>query len=65
MIAWLRRRWHARLRRIDEDILWPSVRDAAMNIEQARDAFARHCAGDVAWDEFTPEEIFARVEALK
>jgi hypothetical protein len=43
--------WHyARLRRIDEQVLWPSCKDmAGEDIEAARTAFAYHALRNDAW----------------
>ena len=65
MIRYLRARWHARLRRIDLDILWPSLRAQASDIALARDAFMMHCFCDPAWASLGEAGIIRFVNGLE
>lgn len=56
-MRWLSKWWHKRQRDIDVQILWPSCRDNASDIYQARGAFAAHAFNDSAWLELGVPEI--------
>ena len=64
MIRWLLRRWHARQRAIDVDVLWPACRDQAPDLDTARAAFAVHAYRDNAWMELGGEELARRIGEL-
>jgi hypothetical protein len=63
-VHWARAQWYERLRRIDEQVLWPSMRNQATDIEMARDAFMLHALHDEAWLALGMEELQRRVERL-
>lgn len=65
MIRWLIRKFNARRRRIDLEILWPACRDNAPSIERAREAFFVHAMMDDAWTELGPTEMVRIIEGLK
>jgi hypothetical protein len=56
--------WRARQRRIDVQILWPSCKTQAPDIDHAKAIFAVHAFHDVAWLELGGEEIIRRIEGL-
>ena len=64
MIRWIIRRWHARQRAIDIEMLWPSCRRLAGDLDRARAAFALHAFHDAAWLELGPDGIAAVIEGL-
>ena len=64
-LAWLRQRWHARLRRIDVEILWPCIKRQTPNLPHARAAFALHVSRDPAWQDLEREALWTQIEALK
>ena len=49
MIRWLQGLWHARQRKIDMDVLWPSCIAQARDLDHAKAAFAVHAFNDPAW----------------
>jgi hypothetical protein len=63
-MGWLIDRWRSRQRRIDIDILWPSCRDQAHDLEQARMAFAMHAFHDKAWLCLGENEIMRQIGEL-
>jgi hypothetical protein len=56
--------WKARQREIDAQILWPSFREQASSLEDARDAFRLHMAMDPAYSDMTAEQRDRYVEEL-
>ncbi len=57
--------WHyARLRRIDLQILWPTCRREAQDIDLAKAAFAYHAFNDPAWLWLGEDEIVRQIDAL-
>ena len=64
MFSWLLRRWHARQRAIDLQILWPSCKQVAHDLDHAKAAFAFHAFHDPAWLELGEDEICKRIDAL-
>ena len=56
----------ARKRDYDIQFLWPSMYAQAVDIEQARSAFATHALHDPTWtDHFTRDEILAQIKAFQ
>jgi hypothetical protein len=49
--------WRHRQRRIDLQILWPSLRAQTSDLEHARRAFAAHALHEPAWLELGEETI--------
>lgn len=41
--------WRKRQRAIDLQILWPSCKELASDMDHARAAFFAHCCMDTAW----------------
>jgi hypothetical protein len=68
MAVWaaLRGWWRARQRRLDCELLWPSlVAGAEGNIRWAQNAMLQHAMTDPAWrDELTELEIYRVIAAL-
>lgn len=64
MIRWLLDWWHKRQRQIDLDILWPSCRALAPDLDHAKAAFAVHAFHDQAWLCLGEDEIKRRIDAL-
>jgi hypothetical protein len=64
MIRWLIRRWHARQRTIDLDILWPSCKNLAPDLDHAKAAFAVHAYHDPAWLELGEDAIYDFIDGL-
>jgi len=57
MIRWLIRKWHARQRAVDIDVLWPACRDGTYDLEDAKAAFWLHTRMDPAWAELSVTEM--------
>jgi hypothetical protein len=57
MTNWLLEWWHHRQRRIDLDILWPSIRNNAASLDKAKQAFRMHAYCDRAWNGISRSEI--------
>lgn len=55
-MKWLRRLWKARQRQIDLVILWPSVREQAGTLDDARLCFRVHMEMDPAYSDLTQDE---------
>lgn len=64
-IRWLVRLWHKRQRDIDIQLLWPTCRDVAPEIDVARAAFACHALHDSAWAEIGEDEIIKFISTLE
>jgi hypothetical protein len=60
LILW----WFARQRRLDLEVLWPSIQQEAPDLETARAMFAIHAYRDPAWLVLSDEELFAAMEGL-
>lgn len=56
--------WHERQRNIDLEILWPSCKEQASDLEDAKVAFAMHALNDSAWTCLGHEELVRRLKAL-
>lgn len=54
--------WRDRQRAIDLDILWPSCKQHAHSLTDARIAFLKHMSMDPAWSGMTEEELERFVE---
>ena len=65
MLNWLLAPWHWTQRRIDLQILWPSCRDQAPDLDHAKAAFMWHAMHDHAWLVLGEAEIIRRIGALK
>ena len=65
ILAWFRRRANERRRRIDIEILGPSLRRNAPNLQIARLAFRQHTNLDHAWTDLSDAEIDKIVDNLK
>ncbi len=63
-MKWLLNWWHARQRKIDLNILWPSCKELAPDMDHAKAAFAVHAFHDRAWLCLGEAEIYERIEAL-
>lgn len=63
-MRWFWNWYDARRRRIDQEILWPSCKDGARDIDHAKAAFAVHAFNDSAWLALGEDEIKRRVEEL-
>jgi hypothetical protein len=61
---WLMGLWKARQREIDAQILWPSLREQASTLDQARAAFRVHMEMDPAYSDMTAEQRDRYVEEL-
>jgi len=58
--------WRKWCRRTDLTVLWPTIKQEAVNMTEARIAFAWHCYHDKAWTrDYSDDEIFALVEGLE
>jgi hypothetical protein len=64
-MRWLLSKWHARLRHIDTEILWPSCRDQASDLDHAKDAFAAHAFHDHAWASLGEAEVYRIIDGLE
>jgi hypothetical protein len=49
MLKWIWRWYAGRLRRLDMEILWPTCKAEAPDLDHARAAFAVHAFNDPAW----------------
>lgn len=65
MIQWLLRMWRRRLRRIDMNILWPTCKRMAPDLDRAKAAFAAHAFNDHAWCDLSEAEIISIIEGLQ
>ena len=64
--AWLRGLWRLRQRKLDCEVLWPSlVAAAAGDIRWAQNGMLTHAMTDAAWrDELTEVEIYQVIARL-
>ena len=60
IVAW----WKRRQRKIDEAVLWPSIRAQSDNLDQARSAMKLHALHNEAWNDMTELEIELYVAKL-
>jgi hypothetical protein len=65
MINWLFNAWYARLRKIDIKILWPTCREQASSIGEARTIFAIHAFHDKSWLILGDDEIIRQIDRLE
>ena len=65
MITGLIRWWQARQRAIDLQILWPSCRRVAPDLDTARRVFAHHAFRDKAWRALGEDEIIRAIDRLE
>lgn len=65
MFNWLLDIWQYRQRAIDLDILWPTCRANATDLDHARAAFAYHAFHDPAWLALGHDEIVRRIDELR
>jgi len=65
MIRWLRSHWYRRLRGIDLDILWPSCKSQAEDLDIAKACFAFHAFNDDAWLCLGEEGIISAIDELQ
>lgn len=52
----LRRWWKRRQRAIDKQILWPSCKEQAPDLDTARGVMLLHASMDPAWNDLTDDE---------
>ena len=64
MKHWLLALWYAHLRRIDLEILWPTCRNQATDLDHAKAAFALHAMNDHAWLFLGEEKIIEFIYQL-
>lgn len=61
--------WHAALRGIDMNDLWPTCKRVAveqdLSLDHAKAAFATHALHDPAWMCLGEEEVIRRIDALR
>jgi hypothetical protein len=57
--------WDRYLRHLDQKLLWPTCKEMARDLDQARAAFTLHTKLDPAWREVTEEERTAIVNKLR
>lgn len=62
---WLRECYHARLRKIDIEVLWPACREESKSLADAKLAFLRHTEKDFAWRALSDVGRRAVVEGLR
>ena len=65
MIRFFRGLWYARQRRIDLEILWPTCKANARDLEIAKVVFCIHVAQDPAWLDVDADHVVALLEALE
>jgi len=57
--------WRGRQRKIDKELLWPSIKMATSNIAKARHAFLLHCLGDRAWNrDYSFDDLVSEISKL-
>ena len=56
---------HAPRRKIDLDILWPSICKISPDLHTAKAAFAWHASHDNAWLTLGEQEIARQIDALR
>lgn len=65
MFTWLRKKWYARCRKIDIDILWKTCKKLAPDLDHAKAMFWLHAVHDEAWLVLGEKEIFRIVDELE
>jgi hypothetical protein len=65
MMRWLLNLWRNRQREVDLEILWPSCKEQAVDLDHAKAAFAMHAFHDRAWLVLGDDEIRRRIDGLK
>jgi hypothetical protein len=65
-MKWLGRWWRRRQRAVDLEILWPSFRDMAPDLDHAKAGFAYHALRDPAWTrDFSEGEILDIIDRFE
>jgi hypothetical protein len=64
IVAFIMRWWYARMRRIDLEILWPTCKREAGDLDHAKAAFAVHAFNDNAWLSLGQDELMAAIDEL-
>jgi hypothetical protein len=57
--------WHARMRRFDLEILWPSCKEYSPDLDHAKAAFAVHAFNDPAWLALGQDELMTAIDELR
>jgi hypothetical protein len=65
LYRWMQGCWQERQRKIDIEVLWPSLCQNAPTIDAARRAFGYHATRDSAWTVLPDDERRRRIENLK
>jgi hypothetical protein len=60
-LSWFRDRWWARQRAVDLQILWPTCKGHAPDLDHARAAFAVHAFQDPCWVDHYGEDQLKHV----
>jgi hypothetical protein len=63
--GWITEWWHAQQRAIDVQILWPTCKAQARDLDHAHQAFKLHASNDEAWLSLGTTEMVKRIERLK
>ena len=61
---WLFSHWNRRRRNIDIEILWPSCKSKAKDLDKARAVFRFHTSLDPAWSDLSDDQINDIVDRL-
>lgn len=65
MVKFLLRLWRKYQRKTDLEILWPTCKARAQNLDHAKAAFAVHCFADSAWTaDYNDRELAEFIDAL-
>lgn len=64
LAEWLIGKWHERQRAVDLQLLWPSCKKQAPDLDHAKAAFAWHAFRDKAWLILGEAEIRRRIDEL-
>jgi hypothetical protein len=66
MIQWVMQIWREAQRRVDLQMLWPSCKRHAPDLEHAKAVFYWHTMQDEAWTtDYTDTELIDFVDALR
>jgi hypothetical protein len=65
MIDWLIDHWRAMQRAHDLNILWPTCKKLAPNLDVAKAAFAAHALHDRAWLCLGEDKVITIIDALR
>jgi hypothetical protein len=57
--------WRARLRRIDLEILWPTCKREAPDLDHAKAIFAVHAFNDPAWVSLGQARLIEMIDELR